>query len=387
MKTQNQSEIQEAIARYESAQAEIWEHGDYYNIFDIIGKSSSELLHSAIIANLLDPHGSHGLGAESLRSFLSPLNHPTINFENVEVSREVSVSGANDDEWGRMDIVITSDKNLIIIENKIDADDQLQQLIRYKKYAENNSKDHLLLYLTKDGILPDKKSSGNMVAGKDYSVISYRTHILNWIKDCIGMVANKPFLHSTLIQYHNTVNRLVNPDQFDEYQKQFYTKVLNCKGVILPEVFTKILTLNMPGFEFFAIKWLTGELKALAAIHGLEVYFYAEDTFLSGKRYCGFYFKKKTWKKSISFEFTLAGWKNCYYGVHSPEPLPVELDKKMNGMTHKPNDHYCYGNRYTSCREWKRETFINGQILSSIRDAIEHILSELSSNQEKYSME
>ena len=41
-----------------------------FNLFDVLGVSKAEIRHSRIIAWLLDPHGSHGLGDTLLRVFL-----------------------------------------------------------------------------------------------------------------------------------------------------------------------------------------------------------------------------------------------------------------------------------------------------------------------------
>ena len=43
--------------------------GKYFNCVDICGVGEIETRHSGIIAALLDPHGNHGLGAESLKAF------------------------------------------------------------------------------------------------------------------------------------------------------------------------------------------------------------------------------------------------------------------------------------------------------------------------------
>ena len=51
--------------------------GEFFNIFNVIGLSSEEVrLHSAFIAELLNPQGSHGVGNLFLKEFLKLLDLP-----------------------------------------------------------------------------------------------------------------------------------------------------------------------------------------------------------------------------------------------------------------------------------------------------------------------
>lgn len=114
--------------------------GENFNIFQVLGLESSEVrLHSAFLAELLNPKGTHGLGDKFLKSFLSlVVNHyrPLFKLDttSAEVSVEYYIGQISDDysEGGRIDILICDEyKNTIIIENKIYACDQYLQLSRY----------------------------------------------------------------------------------------------------------------------------------------------------------------------------------------------------------------------------------------------------------------
>lgn len=49
--------------------------GENFNIFNILGVTSDETrTHSAFIAELLDPSGSHGLGNQFLQSFVDTVD-------------------------------------------------------------------------------------------------------------------------------------------------------------------------------------------------------------------------------------------------------------------------------------------------------------------------
>lgn len=66
--------------------------GERFNIFQILGLSTSEVrLHSAFIAELLNPKGTHGLGDVFLRLFIELLSvenkKENISYINLEKSK------------------------------------------------------------------------------------------------------------------------------------------------------------------------------------------------------------------------------------------------------------------------------------------------------------
>jgi len=124
--------------------------GQNYNIFNILGLSSNETrLHSAFLANLLDPHGSHGLKAKPLDAFLKIIGATHLDSSTASVAIEKHVGLVTDSEGGRIDIFISDkNRNSLIIENKIYAGDQPNQLLRYFNYAKSSCKEFKILYLT-----------------------------------------------------------------------------------------------------------------------------------------------------------------------------------------------------------------------------------------------
>ncbi|OAV63577.1 hypothetical protein Barb6XT_03113 [Bacteroidales bacterium Barb6XT] len=98
--------------------------GGKFNMFRIVDVSHYETIHSAIIAELLNPKGSHGLKEKFLEAFV---RQAEINDFNCNCASTI------DD--GRLDILIkdSTGRNAIIIENKIYAGDQDNQLKRYDK--------------------------------------------------------------------------------------------------------------------------------------------------------------------------------------------------------------------------------------------------------------
>ena len=64
-------QVSEIVAKEKTQQEEKRKRGENFNIFNVLGLSTSEVrLHSAFLAELLNPNGDHGLGDKFLDAFL-----------------------------------------------------------------------------------------------------------------------------------------------------------------------------------------------------------------------------------------------------------------------------------------------------------------------------
>lgn len=180
--------------------------GENFNVFSVLGLSSSENHYSLFIAELLSPKGSHGQGDLYLRLFINQLGLNS-DFTNIEVIAEHDTGEVSTDysEGGRIDIYIKSTPKNIIIENKIYAGDQPNQLYRYHVYDTNAE----LLYLTLDGKAPSKDSLGELNI-EQIKLVSYQTDVVNWLNACIEKSTSLPIIRETLIQYRNLIRKLTN---------------------------------------------------------------------------------------------------------------------------------------------------------------------------------
>ena len=197
--------------------------GENFNLLRILGKEHYENYHSAIISDLLNEKGSHGQDDLFLRLFIdvikvrikndnekrnlfNEINH----FSNSKAQTEKPTSD------GRIDVFVSDSSQILIIENKIGASHQPEQLRRYYLDAKSkyNNKNYLLLFLWKFEVdFNDKEFNstfGNerdsaIIKGKTIS-ISYAHDIKNWIIECIKECANLPIIRETLNQYLNTIN-------------------------------------------------------------------------------------------------------------------------------------------------------------------------------------
>ena len=184
--------------------------GADFNIFQIIGLTSDEVrVHSAFLATLLDPQGSHRQGDLFLQLFTKQLSQIVYDFDtkSAVVECEKYIGRMTETTGGRIDIHISDKKgHKIIIENKIYAPDQTNQLIRYHNYAP----DAVLLYLTLDGKEPGKDSAGDLIEEEQYYLISYSNEILDWLADCYEAVKRIPTLAEGINHYINLIKIITN---------------------------------------------------------------------------------------------------------------------------------------------------------------------------------
>lgn len=190
-----------------------------FNLFKLLRVQRNEVLtHSAVLADLLDPRGSHGQGTLFLKTFLRiPClgmadTHTELGSWSVQTEKPTFV--------GTLDIFLSAPKPIrqcLIVENKIDAGDQRGQLARYyywltcrkDLYEMGKSK---LVYLTVDGRPPSSHSllhheGNNVLAAGQIVLMSYHKDIYSWLSGCIRLV-KAPRVQIYLEQYLEIVQQL-----------------------------------------------------------------------------------------------------------------------------------------------------------------------------------
>ncbi len=124
-----------------------------FNLFEAMGVLKQELRHSDLLATLLDPRQSHGLGTLFLTELLRVVA-PTLDTSNLGHARV-------EREWHYVDILVLDDTRrlAVIIENKIDTGEIPGQLSRYYADVRNHFPEHKIvaIYLTRNGGPPTDK--------------------------------------------------------------------------------------------------------------------------------------------------------------------------------------------------------------------------------------
>ena len=200
---------------YEKSKDYLYEDSSRYNLLSIIEKDRDEAhVHSKVIYSLL----SQNWGKKDKETFITlflkeiGIEDENIYDKNWEVTREKVFD--LDIIKGRLDFEIKSKDYIYIIEMKIDAGDQPEQLMRYQKFAKEQHKKYKIFYLTLDGHNASKKSIGeeeNLEENQkvEYTNISFKEEILNWLENCLKLVEGKENKLACINQYIASINKIL----------------------------------------------------------------------------------------------------------------------------------------------------------------------------------
>ncbi|MCQ2584490.1 MAG: PD-(D/E)XK nuclease family protein [Treponema sp.] len=228
------------------------------NYFSYLGLSNKEKIHSAFLANLLNQNGSHRMGTFFLKSFLAHI-YGEEYIENLpfcysSVYTEQFLGQKTNEEGGYLDIVIYIGSKVFIIENKIYAEDQENQLFRYSNYinkyfptSEEKGIKHLI-YLTLTGKNPSLLSTRINIKEtpdkKYWKNISYKTDILPWLKCVIeDKQVSCMSIKNDIEKYCENIEDLVEKETMNDEEKDivnsYSLKDLNNMKDTLEEIISK----------------------------------------------------------------------------------------------------------------------------------------------------
>jgi len=195
--------------------------GERFNIFSILNVETDEVkTHSGFIAELLDEKGSHGQGTIFMEKFNECIPIEDFDIENgYDVIVERYAGKVTEDKGGRIDIFIKNKRSdYILIENKIYAQEQNKQLLRYQNSFPNST----ILYLTLRGE-ESKQTSSDKV---NYTPISYQTDIINWLEMCQKEAVAIPILRETITQYINLIKKLTGQNLNKKMSNEIIERIL-----------------------------------------------------------------------------------------------------------------------------------------------------------------
>ncbi len=216
IKTEN---IKELLERFIPLQSKVLEYNKdetpYYNVFKVLRIEYLEArVHTPFLSDLLNPRGLHSQGRIFLDSFLKLISYEKPNLleyelENIEIKTEHKTS------QGIIDILIfhrsqnRQKRFLIIIENKIYAPDQKNQIERYYNYALNDLKIPkeliFLVYLKPNKSSPTITSISeelqiDLVKNGLLKLLGYNPDISKMLLECNEHLKSQK-LKQTIIQY------------------------------------------------------------------------------------------------------------------------------------------------------------------------------------------
>lgn len=176
---------------------------DSYNIFRVLGVFQTEVVMCRMLADLLNPDGSHGRKEVYLKSFMEQVlkrKLPDEELKTVHVYVEYPIPGRK-----RIDLVIRGQSCFIPIEVKMEAPDQNNQCYDYYQYACRMDENTQMVYLTRNGDYPAEYSlcsadGKDMLPEDKLLCISFSKDITGWLEEILSKETGsmKPVLQQYL---------------------------------------------------------------------------------------------------------------------------------------------------------------------------------------------
>lgn len=369
------SAINEQYAAAKAREIKRREQGELFNIFNILKLQSNEVrLHSALLAELLCPNGSHGASSLFLKAFLKVIGEDEdyIKAPVAEKITERYIGKKTKTEGGIIDIIIEDGNHAIIIENKIYAPDQENQLVRYYNYGKKKFPNGFkLLYLTLHG----DDASDYSLGGEDIKPqnISYANEIIDWLEQCSELAKDRDNAKTIINQYNELVKELTGKDMDKQYLERL-------KEITLaPENETavgEILKMQDEWYNSITERHIWQPLKEYAESKGMK---YGEDDNSS-------WIYKQEWKYyGVLIDYD-KGW---YVGIswynepNRASKLYLKDQKELSCLKEKPTRElpdWPYGWEYLDTCDWSYnniDKIIEGKVFNEIKSKFEEILSEI----------
>src|SRR5574344_590563 len=366
--------------------------GDLFNVFNVIGLRKEEVrLHSAFLAELLNPAGSHGLQDVFLKEFINVAGISDLNFvtTNASVSTEHYIGKKEGETGGRIDILIQSKDKAIIIENKISAPDQENQLLRYSNYGKEYAKGgYRLLYLTLDGqTATDFSTGGNIIV---YNQLSYERHILDWLNRCVEKSACQPLLRETIRQYIELIKQLTN-NTMDKISCEKLINLLSEKENIenvrtVKKFYTAVLEKTIERYVFPKLENVANELNLELSIDPNKVEH--KFTFDTKKNrndldfdFHLYFSTKKGPKVVVHYMFCAWNLTDLRWGIDS-ELSSIQSSQKLDIFDDSSEEGWSWVKEF---RDWNdKDTFkrvLEGKFADKVKEDLSTLLQELKTKQ------
>ena len=210
-----------------------------FNILTTVLKPTDEVqLHTRFLYALLNPQGPHYQGTLFLKSFMKTIGFGgLLDYNNTTVRKEYSIADSKkDDQQNQIDLYLTDGIKHVIIENKLNAADQIGQIARYAqtirdKYALEYT-DLLFIFLS-TGRQPSAKTlqwnnttysiapvsdhqntyrtclQAPSTAISLYTAILYQKEILQWIATSRSQIEHIKSLAFALDDYQTAVTKAI----------------------------------------------------------------------------------------------------------------------------------------------------------------------------------
>ena len=111
------------------------------------------------------------------------------------------------------------------------------------RYCNHNPSKNKVYYLNLFGTEPKPKSTGNLKAPKNFKIISYQNHILEWLEQCAKESYNIPILREAINQYIILIKKLTHKMDNSE-DKKLHNLIINNKNIVETLVSSHTIAIN-----------------------------------------------------------------------------------------------------------------------------------------------
>ena len=225
-----------------------------FDALHFIGVSGSEEFHSKVLAWLLDPSQTHGIGDRFLKPFLVAAGVGPEKLAANWSETEVKPEWANlvDGQWGYLDILVVngSQRTLCAIENKVFSSEHSEQLTRYRQALERDYPDfeRHYVFLSPWGTQPYREQERAC-----WTCLSYNA-VFDNIQKIAESGSDTPTedVRGFLRQYATTLRRNIVPDSsVPQMARKIYLEHREAMEQIIA---------NKPNYTAEVRQWLKGAI-------------------------------------------------------------------------------------------------------------------------------
>ena len=329
------NQVADIVEKYRSEREQI---GLDYNVFTLMDiERREEETHEYMIYSILN-YRNPVLRKKFIDQFLIHMGIPkSFLREQWTVEREHYT-----ENYGRLDLFFKPSghsKQCVVVELKVDAGDQKQQIKRYEEYVRSCHLDeYRIIYLTLDGKRPSEQSCGGMVNPRHLLCRSYGHHVVSWLEDCIHICQRDCVDAGFIHQYKLLLDKLTKEEKGENaMEKEIAGLIKNSKDLracleieqALPVIKGQIL------FDFMDAIYHAMEKKGCEFVY---------DQYECAKDYCNtrnagqpefvceitsFTSRNKTVKLGLGI--LVNGDLLCYFGYFDEHNNLINNEKFMNG--------------------------------------------------------
>ena len=258
-----------------------------YNIFSLLDLERLEYdIHEKMIFNILSFPYNKRLSSVFVQKFMEVMDMPA---SYITAEWDVEKEYATVD-YGRIDLFFEtkgkcrSERKCVVVELKIDACDQGEQLFRYDEYVrvKLGISDYQIIYITLDGHGASEQSIGSADISRIKDKVSYYEYIKKWLEQCMDICVAEGIDDSFIKQYALLIEKLHGDDIMEGNMENLISNKDELLAAMkisdaLPQIKTKVLNDFWENLEqeMFELKmkplWKTDSEAASEYYHGAYV--------------------------------------------------------------------------------------------------------------------